>query len=336
MAYGQRYVKDSLIVHFQDSSVIPPQTLYVSGVIDSRSHPGNNISITEKKQFKYVPVDYFISLPSPLKDEINNMFVYADNPINYIIKIPEFKAQKRTYFLKPGMYLNSTIWVYYTTEDDSLLFGGELLYEEEYKKFSMKTTEKEPYEQVLENWQKHFLEDISIVASNIENDIPTTLPNYRDKPFPGKPKNMYAGMDAILGLDFFAFNGEILFSPREVNRYFQRKSYDIRYRNEKELEAIEFDLINTHINYRFNDKYLFNAKANLMLGLNRWKDIGNNDYKLYDVGMLDLSFSQRFMWNPLNKTSFVFGAGLFESVNYIYHYNVRFQPGILVYLGIKL
>ena len=336
MVQSQLYVKDSLIVHFKDSSFIPPKSLSVYSVIDSRTHPGNIISVTEKKQYKYVPVDYFITLPEPLENEIKNMFIQSDNQHNYLIKVADFKVKKRNYFLKPGMYLNSAIWLYYNIGNDSLQFGGELLYEEAYKKFSLKTTKKEPYEQVLGNWQEHFMKDISILTSNIENGTSTTLYNYRYKPYKNKPKNMYLGIDAIFGLNFYAFDGEIQFSQREVNKHFQRKAYGIRYRNENELEAIEFNLLNTHINYRLNEKYLFNAKANLFLGLNKWKDMENNDYTLYDVGMLDLSFSQRFLWNPLDKKSFIFGAGLFESINYVYHYSVRFQPGLLMYLGIKL
>ncbi|MBN1182963.1 MAG: hypothetical protein JXB49_11790 [Bacteroidales bacterium] len=335
-SYSQRYIKDSIIVSFADTFQIPPVQLNVTKINDARTHPGNILSITEKKQYQYIPVDFLISLSSPLEKELSSMFEINENSYSYQLKITEFKSEKKTYFLKPSMYLNSTIQVYYSENNDSLQFGGELVYEEKYANFSIKPTQKDAYEKVLKSWQQHFLNDLSTLTDKLENQQPITLPNYRSNPYTGKFKNMYVGTDAILGLHFFAIDGEIMFSHREVNTQFQRKAYDVRYRNEKELEAIEFDLFNTHLNYRLNEKYLFNAKGNLFIGLNRWKNLEENDYKLYDMGMLELSFSQRFIWNPLDKKSFIFGAGLFESVNYIYHYSVRFQPGVLIHAGVKL
>lgn len=335
--FSQLYIKDSLIVNFQDSSIAEPVPINVKQIEDVRSYPDYVISITEKKQYKYVPVDYFICLPNPLSEEISSMIIPDNNnTYKYQFVFTEFKAQKRKYFIKPGIYLNSTCQVYSTNENDSLQFVGELLYEEGFQKFSIKTTEKLGYEKVLENWQKHFLSDINTFSTQFENQESISLENYRNTSYTGKPKNMYMSTDAIVGLNFWALEGEIIFSPREVNQFFQRKSYNVRYRNEEELEIIEFDLFNTHINYRLNDRILFNTKGSFMLGLNKWKNLEDDEHELYDIAMLDLSFSQRIMWNPLDKRALVLGFGLFESVNYIYYYNVRFNPGFLISVGVKL
>ena len=85
-----------------------------------------------------------------------------------------------------------------------------------------------------------------------------------------------------------------------------------------------------------NNKIVVRGKLNSMIGINKWKDLEQTEPELWDIAMLEISLSQNVLWNPLDKRSFIMGVGLFESVNYIYYKNVRFQPGILLHIGLKL
>ena len=73
-----------------------------------------------------------------------------------------------------------------------------------------------------------------------------------------------------------------------------------------------------------------------MLGFNKWKDLKSTNPKIWDIFLLDISFSQSLMFNPIDKQSIIVGVGFYEGVNYIYKKGVRFQPGLLIQLGFKL
>lgn len=334
---SQLYIKDLLVVSFRDLTGINKIPLSIDTIIDLRGKPGKEIGVTEKKQYKYVPVDYFICTGKDLNLEIHDMFERSRNdPFKYRLYINEFNVRKKNYHIIPALYLNTSIQVYYGAHNDSMVFLGEILHESKYSKLVIKETDKTGYDRVLESWQGEFLSDMDSIHSEITRGNIPELENVRTQMYTGKIKNMYVGGDIILGTDFWLIDGEIYFSHREVRRFFLRKGYNLRYRNEKDFESIEFSLLNSHFNYRINTQLLLKGKLNGMIGCNKWKNVEEYKPDLWDIAMLDISLSQNIVWNPLDRKSFIIGFGLFESVNYIYSKNVRFQPGVLMHMGLKL
>ena len=74
----------------------------------------------------------------------------------------------------------------------------------------------------------------------------------------------------------------------------------------------------------------------MFFGFNKWNDISTVDHKLNDAIIFDASLSQSILFNPLDKKSFIFGAGILENIYYIYSRGNRFQIGFTMYFGIKL
>ena len=81
---------------------------------------------------------------------------------------------------------------------------------------------------------------------------------------------------------------------------------------------------------------MFRLKSQIMLGINRWDDIDANGHDMWDIILVDVSFSQTIQFNPRSRGSILLGVGLMESANYVYSKGLRFQPGVVLQAGFKL
>ena len=104
----------------------------------------------------------------------------------------------------------------------------------------------------------------------------------------------------------------------------------------RDYESIEFGLSIDRLYHRIKQQMVFRGKSQLMLGVNRWKDIETKAHKLYDIGIIDFALSQSLIYNPLDRGSILFGIGLQQNVSYIYSKKIQVQLGLVIHIGLKL
>jgi hypothetical protein len=332
----QKYINDSLVVEFNNSE-LPQIKALVDTVIDLRNSEPNCIAIYEKTKYYAVPVDVFVLTSKPLHVGLKNMFVSKPDSLikkSYKLEIKEFEIKRKSQFFKNEFTCNSVISVY-SAENKKYSYLGSLVYESQnISKKNRKHPEKE-YEIAIDSWKEKFASDMNEISLYASIDTTFSLPNFR-KEQSNFRKNMIVSAEYAFGNDSWLVDGEILFSRPEAKSQFNRVGSILRYRHEKKYESFETGLQNIQRNYRLNNNFMFCMKAKLFLGLNLWN---NNEYAkhgLEDILLLDFSFSQSIIFNPLYKKGIVFGLGVMEDATYIYSEGNKYNIYLVAQLGIKL
>jgi hypothetical protein len=232
--------------------------------------------------------------------------------------------------------LDASFQIYQKTDQNGLIYRGQLLYESTIRKPLLKNKLVKGYQNVVWKWERQFIDDLSAFGTGKSNPI-SVKENFRMGELPTKRLNLHIGIDVALNQSVKTVDAQVYFSHREACKWFFRSGgYHVRYRNEKNFESIEFGLSNDYLSYRIHPRWMIQAKSVIQFGINRWKNIQTVPRKLYDAFILDYAVSQTIQWNPLDKRSILIGVGVQESVNYIYSIDARFQAAILLHLGFKL
>jgi len=313
----------------------------IDSVIDGRGELPGVIGEYEVDKYWFIPVDLLIRTKKSLSDEITQsmqLFPGLDDLNHFSIIIDDFRVTKKTNSLfNPRYQLNASFQVHQQRDDGDGEYMGHLVYETVSRKPFFKDNLKKGFEAVVRRWQREFADDLVQISKNLSRSQPVTMENFRSRFDPVRRINMLSGADVVVGTEGLLVDGAIFFSNREARRHFFRSGgYNLRYRNARDFESIESGLSVDYLFTRIRRNVILRGKSQLMLGVNRWKDIDLVDHEFYDVFIIDYSLSQCLLYNPLDKRSFLIGAGLFEGIYYIYSKGIQFQLGVLIHLGLKL
>lgn len=337
---AQKLVQDTLFIPVQPVVLADTCLFRLDCFLDERPFPPNVLGRLEKNVYWFVPVDLLLATPANLCDSL-----FLNNPpedssstrISLKVILHEFRlAKKSKSMFSPRYQLNSRVSLFRKSETDSAQFIGQLFCESIYPKPFFGDKPEKGFSRVIENWQQDFVPDVGCVTESIRIKKPIELPNFHNSNEFIKPVNLLTGGDAIFTTSGYMVDGEILFSEREALPRFFRTGYNLRYRHEKTFESIQFGMSIDYIFFRRSRNILLNLKSQLMYGFNRWNDFETTKHKIYDAFILNYSLSQKIIYNQLHKQGLTFGAGIVEDVYYIYSKQVKFQPGIIFYLGLKL
>ena len=335
--YAQKFVQDSLIISFAENDSLKLKNISIDSVIDSREKQSQILSRYEKNFYLFIPVDLLILSKKTLTDEILNMVHSTHSHSKYHLAVNEFELNKITNsYLYPRYQLNTVLTLYKKNDQNQTEYMGQLIYESKYRKPFFHDKLKNGYENVIRKWQYELINDLSLIKKDDISQL-HKLYNFRPKKYYGSNLNLITVFDVSIGTFGRIVDGQLFLANREAEKWlFRNGGYNIRYRTNKEFEAIEFGITSDYLFRRFHKNYLFRCNSNILFGLNRWKDVDKIDHKVYDAFLLEYSLSQTFTYNPLDKRSFLLGIGLLENLTYIYSKDLNFEIGVLLQLGIKL
>lgn len=138
------------------------------------------------------------------------------------------------------------------------------------------------------------------------------------------------------GLDFWMVEGEVVFAEPEASRRFRQSGYMVRYRNEKKFESIAFTRNSEHFMFRMNNSMLLDINTNFLIGVNKWKDMWEEEHPIWHIVLLDLSITQYILYTPFNsQPGFIIGAGLLENAYYVPDGIFKFKPGLGIQMGYR-
>ncbi len=340
IALSQKLIQDSLLLNFEnDLSKTIPFPIKIDTVFDFRDVPHSQlIGIDEVNKYVFVPVDLHLVTSRPLADVVREALPgAAPGAKNHLsLGIYRFDISKRGGFLFERYQINAMVRLYRASNADSLTPFGELIFESNRTKFFTKAELKRGYESTFRLWNQKLAHDLVAVVQGMEN-TGTPLPyNFRSYS-PNAPwMQLNAGGDFILTTDGFLIDGSLHFAYPEARRLFFNSAGIIRFRHQKKFESIEYGLLNNSLDYRLNNRCLFQFRSHLLLGLNRWKDMKTVKHKLYDALIGDFSVSQSVHYHPRCARTPIFGVGFYQSVYYIYSRDFKFQFGVVFHLGMQL
>jgi len=337
---AQKLVRDSILVSFENPLSIQPLEIPIDSIQDLRNESPRTVGKYEVTKFLLIPVDLDICTEKPLRREIlealNSHPAQSSLPKFWLV-INEFNLSKNSGSLLFPRYLLNAAFQVYWYHPDSARFIGEILYEVPRRPGIFGDKLKNSFQKVIYNWQQEFATDLNTIAISLAADETPKLENLRTEVYAGKSINLYSGISYIRYPDSHVIDGEMFFSHREARRRFIRTGgYQIRFRNADDFESLSFGLSRDYLFYRVGRNFVFKGKSQLMLGINRWKDIRTIDHEIYDALIFEYVLDQDIVYNVLDKRSILFGIGLQENIFYIYSKDWQFKIGFSIHLGVKL
>jgi hypothetical protein len=338
--FAQKLVRDSILVSFENPHLNQVLEIPIDSIPDLRNTSPHTIGKYEVTKFLFIPVDLDIYTEKPLRREILQTLNSPANQSSlpkFRLVINEFNLSRNSgSWLFPRYLLNAAFQVYWH-QSDSTHFIGEILYEIPRRPAILGGNLKTSFGKVINKWQQNFITDLNTIANSLAAGETPRLENLRTDIYTGKSINLYSGISYIRYPNSHVIDGEMFFSHREARRWFIRTGgYQVRFRNADDFESLSFGLSRDYLFYRLNRNFVFKGKSQLMLGINRWKDIQTTNHEIYDALIFEYVLGQDIVYNVLDKSSILFGIGLQENVFYIYSKDWQFKIGFSIHLGIKL
>jgi hypothetical protein len=331
----QKWVADTIIVDFGNKEPLINQGFNLIDAIDKRKTFPEFISVFEKKKWLVFPVDQIVKTKEPLSFNYKRKF-HSDSlgVNNYIAVIHDFNVKNSTAFDRRYLSLFSTIELYRLNNPVDTALIGSFYYEGTYKQ-KKKEDIKEGYEFLIEDWCNKYSSDVIAVEKGVDYTVPGSL-NYFRRGKEAVHKNLYASIDFFAGTKFWGADAELWFSEPEGNRVFNRNSGVIRYVNHPDFHSIGIGGNVRHLSMRTNDLVIFENKMVMLIGVNNWKDMKTVSHKFEEILYFNVSMSQKFIYNKLDKKGFVFGLGIMEDLSYVIYHKLTFNLGLTMNCAYKL
>lgn len=325
-------MQDTLIIHLNpvlvDSIHIPAK---IDSVLDLREVDNPCLlKIDEIKKYVFIPVDRHIISAKPPAQVIHRALPFTQDSDTCIsVGIRQLEFEKQTHFF----FLNRS------TLSASMQFRREghetpviIHYESFFDRFLKSPSLKESYQKNFESFIQNMAVDLSAYSRALPFKDNSLTDNHHDCPW----NFLNSGSDIIYNFSGYIIDGYLYFSHPEIQKITLRAGGVLRYRNEEDFESLEYKLANDFLFYRLNRIAAIRFKSQLLLGINRWKDMDHVKHELYDAMIFDLSLAQSVHYFPINRKSLLFGIGIQESVYYIYSLGFRFQTGLLLQVGLQI
>ena len=330
--FGQKYVKDSVTINFGEQQVLPV-SMFVDTILDKRDDlKGNQLRISEKTRYLFIPVDRYFITEKPLTENIHGLFTGEKSDTSLKLIIDQFEIDDQTGLVKRTV-LSAKIRVYEGDTNESKQLKGTLLYQIK-RPYPKKKDIAVNYEQLINSWKQSFVKDIDKVRKDNSHSHSFNFYNYR--PLLEKiPTKLYLSSYASVGFDWWMTDVEFGFYDPEANRKFMQQTSYLRYRRTRKFESLAIGKQANHFCYRLNSNWLVEAVPQICLGLTRWNDWDTNTHDLFDIFIVNGSIREDIQFQPIDKSSILFTAGLIQDVYFINSINVQFKPGVVFGLGYK-
>jgi hypothetical protein len=319
--WSQEVVTDTFRIDFFADSLLPSKYVF-SEVIDNRNSTPCLISYAKSKKLLIVPVDQEICLKTELRHALQN------NSLKKLRGTDSIGLEINHFIID---FYSGRFSSFYVLEADLALHKNEearsaLSYNFKYVPEQRKMSKAEICEQILSKWHTQFKLDLLALPDNTSNvNSPKNILSNPVK----HPHFLHTTLASVVGFNFWQVDAEIYFTRPETSTKSLFKAGIIRYQNTPELEMIGFGKRSEHYVRRINNKLLFDANMNILIGINKWKN--TEDIKLQQVVQFSLSSAQTINFDSKNLSGVIIKVGIFENFYYIIEKTPKLQLGI--YLG---
>lgn len=326
---AQKWVADTIVVELSDiNNGAAPFKL--KNIVDSRGVDPAFISVYEQKKWLFFPVDQIVHTSSPLSKVLLARFKNDTvEGLDFDINIKEYCVKNYTSIGARSLSLNAVVELSKNNSADTSFLGT--FYYSDNVKQKKSVSLSDGYQSLFNDWANRFTSDVIGVYNGLDELMSESYYHFRRGKTAIK-KNLYLETEFFGGLNFWGLDAALWFSEPESERMFNRSTGLVRYVEHPDFKAIAFGNSVPLWNFRFSNQLLFSHKVAFLLGVNNWKNMDTVDHKLEEILYVNISFAQRLHFNQIDRSGFVFGAGLMEDIYYvIYH-----QPKIKIALTLNL
>ena len=333
-ANGQKLLPDTIYVDFHADSLLPLSGITISEIIDTRNENPNFVRYGTKRKFLFIPVDQEVYTRHPLAEEIGqNLIDITDSGPSYALEIQKFEIEKQKGRISSSTLLSADL-VLHEKLDDTLIYMGTFYYDYLYSPEARRETLTEQTENLLSRWHSDFKLDLVTSRAKYSGEDKPVYNNFLTDP---QIKSLYlnTSLAVFYGISWWGIQGEVFFSrpeTRSINHYW---AGIVRYNNNEDYESLAIGRKSEHFYLRRNDKWLFDVDLNILIGLCKWRNVDDNDVKLYQVFDFELSSIQSIQYNLVNSKGLFFRMGIAENFLYVIDKNPKFQIGAILAIGMK-
>ncbi len=331
---GQRFLPDTIYVNFHADSLLPLTGISITEIIDSRNEDPRFVRYGTKTKFLLFPVDQEVYTTSPLADEIGKHILSdsSEGP-EYTLEIQKFEIEKEKGRISSTTFLNTDLSLY-EKHKDSLVYKGTFYYDYLYRRQAKKETLTEETENLLSKWHSDFKLDLITSKAKYTGQEKQVYTNFM---VDNKIKSLYlnTSVAAFYGLNWWGLQGEVFFTRPETRSRNHYWAGIVRYNNNNDYESFAIGRKSEHYYFRKNENWLFDVDLNILIGFCKWKDVDEQNVKLYQVLDFELSSIQSIQYNPINSKGVFLRAGITENFLYVIEKKPKFQVGIFLAFGMK-
>lgn len=333
-SYAQRFLTDTVRIHFRSDSLIGMDCPCIKAVMDDRNEDPHFTMYQTKNKFLLFPVDQEIHTTKPLAMAIFNGLSGNDScRRNYTLQIKRFEIEKKKERFSSSTWLTADIPVF-INKNDSEYYYGTLFYDFAYHPLNKKERLPESAENLLNLWHTSFKVDLikldAIAGGSSTGPVPNLLtdPNVHST-------YLYVQTGVLVGPGWFGFQGEVYFSRPEIYQRNRYVSGIVRYQNNREYESFAIGKKAQHFTYRSDKKLVYDIDVNILPGFLKWKHVKSEEPTLYQVFNIELSSIQSVFYNKQNISGFTARIGAIETLGYIIERDLKFRFGLFAGLGYK-
>lgn len=330
---SQKLLPDTIYVEFHADSLIPLNKLSIVDAVDKRNEDPRFVRYGSKRKFLLIPVDQEVYTNHALSQEILKGIPDETSAERiFIIEIEQFVIEKEQGRFRSTNKLVADIPVYEKYVDTSI-WRGTMYYDYLYVPDEKKESLVQTTENLLHKWHTDFKIDLLSLQAN-DGIVRQMHSNLVTNP---KIKSLYlnTGVAGFYGYNWWGIQGEIYFSRPESSSRNHYLGGIIRYQNNPDYETFAFGRRAEHYCFRRNEKWVFDIDLNFLLGFCKWKNVDIEEPTLYQIFDFELSSTQSFIINPLNKKGVTMRLGIIENFSYVIGKIPKFQIGGLMGIGMK-
>ncbi|NJK87761.1 MAG: hypothetical protein HC906_19100 [Bacteroidales bacterium] len=320
---SQNLTQDTLFIPFPETETNNLQ-FRVTEVNDLRKEKEINV-LTIRKYF-LLPVDVYVFTRPP-----TDMALIVDHEKakkNYQVDVHRFYLDERKGNFSSALIVDAEMDLFEKSPDTSV-FLGKLLFQTEYRK---KAFEKDTvaYRKTLEAWKSQFYRDLNTIT--IAGDQSFIIMDNFLVQKEMDPLDLNVNVSTAIGKNWWLLEGELMFTPPEIKRRNVYVANIFRYQNHREFESFAFGWKSEKLLIRMNDLFAFSGTGNILIGVNKWRNLEEIKRGLEQIPNLNISFTQTLAFKP--KNGWLYGnAGIMENMFYIYDLGLNLNRVCTFHLG---
>jgi len=289
-------------------------------VQDLRGVPGNILGIRQVDKYWIIPVDQYLVIPDSLSGLFRRFLSTTGANTNstlYIDKLDLWFDSKP--FFSQGWMLNAETVLVGDSGDTLSVWQWE---------FKRKPSRKEKTAQTLSQLMQHWLFDQQSAVLTGHFYSPSVFRKYK------RTLSLWTKM--IFFSDGYAIDGRLsLYYPADQMDNYVRGVPGLYYRKSSYRESIAIGGNDLQFAHRLSRDWLLVFDGITRLGFNQFNPEKFDHVNWYNLFLINLGFSEYIEWSPQYHRGLYGGIGLYQSLNILPEVTDRFEPGILVTIGVR-
>ena len=316
----QELIADTLHIPLEFSGESSPVRSGVQ-VVDLRRYGPRVLDIHQTSRYLIIPVDQFLIVPDSLKN-IFQRFLQMPASVNRgSLQINHLDLwHDSDPLFAPGWMLNAETRLIDSSGNLVSLWQWEL---------KRNAGRKEDLPRTVTALMQRLLVEQQTALSAGKYYNPAIIRPYR--------RTLNLWFDTILYSEGYAVDARLsLYYPADQQESYLRGIRGVYYRNSPERQSIALGGNDLQWFHRLTDTWLARLNGTFRIGFNQFNPNRYDYVDWYNLFLVNIGFAQTVEWRPRYFKGFYAGLGLHQSVNLLPDIVPRFEPGVLLTLGVRL